>query len=103
MATNGTDYPARLEIEYPESPSRVWALTGVIFVKGIFLIPHQILLAFLTIASWIVMYIGFWAVLITGSYPRGLFNFQVGVQRWSLRTSAWSAGWTDRYPPFTLS
>ena len=103
MASSDNEYPARLEIDYPESPSRVWALTGVIYVKGILLIPHLILLTFLGLASFILMYIGYWAVLITGRYPRGLFNFQVGVQQWSLRTSAWLAGWTDRYPPFTMS
>ena len=49
------------------------------------------------------MYIGYWAVLITGKYPRGLFNFQVGVQRWSLRLNVWFAGLSDRYPPFSMS
>jgi hypothetical protein len=50
-----------------------------------------------------VIYIGYWAVLITGRYPRGLFNFGVGVQRWGLRTAAWMNGWADSYPPFSLT
>ena len=103
MAASGNDYPVSFEAGYPESPSRLLALLGVIFfIKIILLIPHLIIIYFLSIASFVVMYIGYWAVLITGSYPRGLFNFQIGVQRWSLRLNAWSAGWTDRYPPFSL-
>ena len=103
MAQTGSDYPVAFEVEYPESSSRMLALLGVIFfIKGLLLIPHLIILYFLSIASFVVMYIGYWAVLITGKYPRGLFNFQVGVQRWNLRTTAWFAGWSDSYPPFSM-
>ena len=49
------------------------------------------------------MYVALWAVLIAGRHARGVFDFTVGVQGWSFRTTAWMAGWTDRYPPFTLS
>ena len=104
MAQGGSDYPVAFEVEYPESSSRLLALLGVLFlIKGILLIPHLIILYFLSIASFVVMYVGYVAVLITGRYPRGLFNFQVGVQRWNLRTTAWFAGWSDRYPPFSMS
>ena len=96
------DYPTRLEVDYPESPSRVLALLGVLFIKWILLIPHVVILILLGIANAIVIYVGYWAVLITGSYPRGLFGFVLSVQRWSYRTNAWSAGFTDSYPPFTL-
>lgn len=61
------------------------------------------MLTFLGIVAAFALYIGYWGVLITGSYPMALFNFQVGVQRWSIRVTAWYAGFTDRYPPFTLS
>ena len=82
MSSNETEYPVRFEVEYPESPSRLLALLGIVFyLKGLLLIPHLIVLTFLGLASVIVMYIGYWAVLITGRYPRGLFDFQVGVQR----------------------
>ena len=104
MTTGSRDeYPVTLEVGYPEAPSRLWALLGVLFlIKGLALIPHMIALYFLSIISFILMYIGYWAVLITGRYPRGLFNFQVGVQRWGMRANAWMAGWTDRYPPFNF-
>ena len=96
-------YPAVLQVEYPERCSRLLALLGaVFFVKWILLIPHFVILFLLGMAQGIVVYIGYWAVLITGRYPRGLFNFGVGVQRWSLRTTVWMNGWADSYPPFSL-
>ena len=97
-------YPAGLQVEYPERSSRLLALLGVLFyVKAILLIPHIIILILLGMAQGIVIYIGYWAVLITGRYPRGLFDFGVGVQRWGFRIDAWMNGWTDSYPPFSLS
>ena len=63
----------------------------------------MIIVSLLGIASSAAAYIGYWAVLITGSYPRGLFNFVSGVQRWSYRMNAWLVGLADRYPPFSLS
>ena len=54
-----------------------WLCLGVLFfIKGILLIPHIIIIYFLNIASFAALYISYWAVLITGKYPRGLFNFQ---------------------------
>ena len=62
-----------------------------------------IILNILGIVGLIVFYIGYWAVLITGKYPQGLFAFVVGVQRWSTRTDSWMYGMVDKYPPFSLS
>ena len=91
-------------MDFPETPSRGLALLGVVFfLKSFLLLPHFIVLYFLSIVAAIAIYLAFWIVLITGRYPRGIFDFTVGVQRWSFRTTAWVAGWTDRYPPFTLS
>ena len=93
-----------LRVEYPERPSRLLALLGALFfVKVILLIPQIIILYLLGIIQAIVIYFGYWAVLITGRYPVGLFNFGVGVQRWNQRVSAWMNGWVDSYPPFSLS
>lgn len=97
------DYPTRLDVDYPESPSRVLALLGVLFVlKGLLLIPHVIVISILGLIATVVIWIGYLAVLITGSYPAGLYGFVLGVQRWGYRTSGWLYGFTDSYPPFSL-
>ena len=104
MTTTGVEYPMRFEVEYPESSSRWRALLGVLFFpKIVLLVPHLVVLSFLGIAASVVTYIGYWAVLITGKYPEVLFNFLVGVQRWSARTDSWLYGLADSYPPFSLS
>ena len=91
-------YPLVLEIEYDENLSR-WQ----IFLKWLFALPHYLVLAVLWTVSLVVWVIGFFAILITGRYPRGLFDFIVGVSRWTIRVNAY-AWWlmTDRYPPFSL-
>jgi hypothetical protein len=105
MSTTGVDYSVRFEVEYPESSSRWRALLGVLFVfpKLVLLIPHLVILYFLGLAAFVAAYIGYWVVLITGRYPQGLFDFLVGVQRWSSRTDSWLYGLSDGYPPFSLS
>ena len=104
FSLDAVDYPARFEVDYPKDSSKLLALLGVIFlIKFVLLIPHMIILYFLGMVSYAVVYIGYWAVLITGGYPRGLFNLVVGVQRWSYRMNAWMFGLTDRYPPFSLT
>ena len=74
-------------------------------VKWLLLIPHFVVLIFLWIAFIVVTVIAGFAILFTGSYPRGMFNFNVGVLRWTWRVSfyGYSALATDRYPPFSLS
>ena len=98
------DHPIRLTADYPESSSRLLALFGLmLFIpKLILLLPHIIILYFLGAVSLAVVYLAFWAVLLTGKYPRGLFNFAVGIERWRVRTDSWVLGLADRYPPLSL-
>jgi hypothetical protein len=93
----GTD-PARLSVQPPAKLSR-----GLIFVKWLLAIPHFIVLLFLGIATYVVIIIGFFAVLITGAWPAGMRNFVIGVMRWSTRVNAYIILMTDEYPPFSLS
>jgi Domain of unknown function (DUF4389) len=92
------EYPVQLEIDYDENLSR-----GLIFVKWLLVLPHLIVLAILGIAAYVAVFVAFFAILFTGRYPRGMFDFVEGVLRWSIRVNAY-AQWlmTDRYPPFTL-
>ena len=100
------EYPAtddeqavRLNVEYPENLNRFLPL-----VKWLLAIPHYVVLSVLGIIVFIVTGLAWLLILVTGSYPRGLFGFVVGVSRWSLRVQAYAITlWTDQYPPFRLS
>lgn len=90
-------YPVQFDLVYPPQLSR-----GLIFVKWLLVIPHLVVLSFLLLAAMFVHFIAWWAILITGQYPRGMFRFMVGVQRWLLRVNLYTNLLTDHYPPFSL-
>ena len=89
-------YPVRYDVEYPEELSR-W----LIFVKLLLAIPHFIILWALGIAAGVMGFIAFFAILFTKRYPRGLFDFVVGVNRWSANVDAYTGLLRDEYPPFS--
>ena len=96
------DQAVSLEISYPDAESQLNRFMPLI--KWFLAIPHYVVLYVLSICALVVMVIAWFAILIVGRYPQGLFNFSVGVMRWETRVSAYmSLLSTDRYPPFRLS
>jgi hypothetical protein len=112
------DYPARLEVDYPESLSR-----GLVLVKWWLLaIPHYLVVAVFTGGAWaswsgaggmwgnvtsggligLLVAIAGLTLLFRGSYPRSLYDFVLGMNRWVFRVAAYTALMTDVYPPFRL-
>jgi hypothetical protein len=91
-------YPARLDARL-DAPGRwLW------LVKWVLVIPHAVVLVFLWLAVMVLTVVAGFAILFTGRYPRSIFDFNLGVMRWTWRVSYYtvSAFGTDTYPPFSL-
>jgi hypothetical protein len=98
MATE-SNYPSKLSAELDPTTSQwLW------LVKWLLVIPHLLVLLFLWIAMTLLTIVAGFAILFTGRYPRKIFDFNVGVIRWTWRVSYYALGafGTDRYPPFSL-
>lgn len=91
-------YPAAFEISYPSELNRWLPL-----IKWLLVIPHFIALFFVGIGAFFVAVYGFFAVLFTGRWPRGAFDYLVGTVRWAYRAVAYLHLMTDAYPPFSLA
>jgi len=90
-----------LEINYPDVKKDLnrW----LPLVKWFLAIPHYIVLFFIGIAAFVCIIVAWFAILFTGRYPRGIFDFVQGVYRWGLRVTAYAFILvTDKYPPFSL-
>jgi hypothetical protein len=100
IGPKGSDPDATVEFENPESVKRglvlVRALFGWLYVG----IPHGFLLMFVQIGVGFSVFISWWAILFTGKFPEGMFNFIVRYCRWSLRVALYMTYYSDDYPPF---
>lgn len=99
------EYPAfeedngvHFDVDYPANPNRWLPL-----IKWILALPHYLVLIVLLIGVYVVLFIAWFAILFTGRFPKGLFNYVVGVFRWYLRVYAYSGYlMVDQYPPFSM-
>jgi hypothetical protein len=99
-----TDERQWVELDFPYPDAKRDLNRWLPLVKWFLAIPHYLVLIFLYVAGFVVVIIAWFAILFTGRYPRGMFEFVEGVIRWHNRVAGYA--WilvTDRYPPFSLS
>jgi Domain of unknown function (DUF4389) len=98
-----TDEHQSVSLEFPYPDAKTDLNRWLPLVKWLLAIPHYIVLAFLWLAAFVTIIFAWFAILFTGRYPRGIFDFLVGVGRWTNRVSAYAFLLvTDRYPPFSF-
>jgi hypothetical protein len=93
-------YLTTFEASYPDDVDRNRLSVGL---RIIYVIPHAVVLLFLDIAWFVTTVIAWFAILFTGSYPAGLYEFGVGVMRWHVRVEAFLLLMRDEYPPFNFN
>jgi small-conductance mechanosensitive channel len=99
-----TDERQAVTLEFPYPDAKQELNRWLPLVKWFLAIPHYIVLIFLMLAAFVAVVIAWFAILFTGRYPRGLFDFVLGVMRWGNRVQAYAFILvTDRYPPFQLA
>ena len=94
----GSAYPIDFDVQYPSEGIDRWRP----WFHGLLLIPHMFALMFIAIGVFFTWIITWWAILITGKYPEGLFNFHAGFLHWSNRVNAYYGFMVDKYPPFSM-
>jgi len=97
-------YPVGFSAEYGSGErNRGFAVLGIIFLKGLLLIPHTIVLFFLYLVALFAGWVGYFVVLFTGKrLPDGMHDFLAGTIGWAQRVQAWLFSLTDAYPPFEM-
>jgi len=90
------EYPLTLEVEYPDTLNRWLPL-----IKWLLIIPNLIVFMIVALVAYFLIFIAWFAILFTGKFPRGMFDFVVGTMRWSLRVNAYIYLMRDEYPPFS--
>ena len=98
-----TDEEQALHLEVPYPDAKTELNRWLPLVKWFLVIPHLFVLVFIDLAAYVCVFIAWFAILFTGRYPRGLFDFVVGVMRWQARVVWYAVLFsTDRYPPFSI-
>lgn len=98
MAANTGAYPVVYEADMPERLSRwLW------LVKWLLALPHFVVVGVLGFVMWFTLLFTWLAIVFTGKYPRGLFDFNLGVSRWVTRVTGYIWLLTDKYPPFSTA
>jgi hypothetical protein len=99
-----TDEHQSVRLDFPYPDARAGLNRWLPLVKWLLAIPHYIVLVFLWLAAIVCVIFAWFAILFTGRYPRGLFDFVLGVIRWGNRVVAYAITLvTDEYPPFSLA
>lgn len=98
---NGEDPNTTLTLKYHDKQSRGTLLLRTFFGFIYVLIPHGIVLFLRILVVYLMLFIAWWAVLIMGTFPKGMHDFIVGTLRWGTRVSLYMMFLTDTYPPFS--